>query len=1053
MVNWRVTFHGGTDLNNQTNSKKSFPKLLADHCCSFNTGSPTRAFGNQSESVELNKVLQAILKKTEKLLQHCYSRDGTPRSKKLNFMTAICTLRILYARFLALYRWNIINQSRSISSRALSRQVANHRRVVTTLQSFSKHFSKMKIPSNHFKIIPNQAINTEFPIKIHPKHIAVQLIHRSKSFLSVKVSFSNNILIVKKPGEYSFKLKISPNGKRRIVYFNVNWPKDLKIDASVGFYKFLSLLSSTAKYSNDPINDCGFILHKLYQRGIFANIHTILMDIQSKNSFTLSLRNNEIVLTFPQAFSPFNVFKVSMKDNYIKLSSECPMYTPENSYLNACDQINTQIHMNGQISSQINSDSIDNGSLFERRKRFLSYKLTSNLEQIESIVSEICISTFYTRLYKLWLNISQSLSTISMHQFRGIFRDSTKCIEIYLFDYIIMRIEINPFSGDVIVTEFSGIGIDPDEFIRSIEGCECQRNEAIRIVFLHSLSKLLFGEVTDERPKYHISKTEVTRLTRSMRFSFSPDSYVVFGEKFGTPSLSIISPEGNEVSTPEIMLVKISNDDDLKMKSIEAAKSSKIAILLLQLVRTLKVHGISARLENNRVHFIAEPFECVEFEISQHSMWSLQFIKPSVDLNDVLTLSFVGSSINARFVDWIVHFVWNISTFMQMLKQASGVHTMRTIIKELDIPNKTQFTIKMVHDYCSALTCKITPITILSNSQGGEVYQVSSSNTPHINFSFSHHVQLKQHLDSILRSGSISFLFGSFLNSSFVPLQYFYKTFMGDEKSNWSVTALRDDGSFFLIFQREMSINFMVRPAQMFQLIIPSIGKCQVLQIPLEAMPKFCHLTKLSHTTLKLHLSQLIDFKHSIERFFNFRELLGKIGFASFRSNGHEVYSPFPVEVPFVNISCYIRPTKIEFEADGADVELAKNIKIVLNYSFLDVDIQILMIRFIINILAFHQKFVDFIVQFMAKMTEKTQELSLDWNKTLELSAVLLSEQKVILNFTTTRQDVFFVEISQQEGEIIPLIVGIDKLGAETKFKSLKELTRWVDNLEQSESD
>ena len=952
-------------------------------------------------------------------------------------MAGICTIRILYARFLALYRWNIVNQSRSVSSRELSKQLAANRHIFTTLQTFTKHFSQMKIPEFHVRqnfgnnsLLLNDK-EVKFKNQMRFLDAAVQIVNTSVCYYSTLMSFSNRVLTIIVPNKYSFSLVVCANGKVRLKSFRVLWPNEVVTESSFFQSKLIPFLSSTVKYSKHPIDDCCYVLNKVYQKGVFSKVCSILESLQSKNSYVLSFNDDKAVLTFPYTFAPSNAFTIYLDDNRIILVSNTPMI----------------------------SDNAEN----EDHKQFLSYTITPDIDQIQSIISEICIAIFYTRLAKLWSLIKQSISTISMHQFKGVFQKKLKCIEIYLFDIIIMRIDINPFSGDIVVHSFNGIGMDPHEFIHSIEGCECQRNEAIRIVFLHSLSYLLYEDNLDPRVQFKLTNSENRRDLCTLYLSYADSCKVTFGEEYGTTSISIKSSDGSTVSTPEIMVSKISNEEDLKFKSIEAARSSKIAILLLQLVKTLKDHGTIARLENDRVHFVTEPFECVEFQISQYMNWSLQFIKPSNEMNDILTLTFTGTSINARFVDWIIYLVKNVSTFMQILKQTYGVYSMDAIIKNLDIPNKTQFSLKMIHDYCSTLSVSLSPVKLVQSSPGNEIYECNSCFIPHIMFQFSRYVPLKQHLENILRSGTISFLFGSFLNSSYAPLQHFSEIFKDNEynadchdqkKSNWTISALRDDGSFFLIFQKEMSINFMLRSAQMFQLIIPSAGKCKILQIPLESLPKFCHIAKLSHPTMKLHMSQLTDFKEAIERFFYFRELLGKIGFENFRVNGSEVYSPFPVTCPYLNISCHIRPTKIEFDAESpqGDQELVQCIKTVMNYQFDEVDIQILMIRFVINILSFPKNFVEFIIQFVAKMIEKTVDLGLDWKQILDLTAVSPLKSKIIFHFATTH-GAFFVEMTNSEGESHPLIVGTDKVGVETKIKSFKELIRWVGLFETSDTE
>ena len=999
--------------------------LLGDNCSSFNINPlSTNSLEQKHESVEISLILRAIYKKSEKLLISLKKKEGTARSKKLNFMISMKTIQILYGRFLALYRWNMINQTRSLSSREITRRIAANKRTLADLQIFTKQYLQMKIPLNIFHKKFDQNLTTPEKVKFPPYDIAIRLVQMSSSLFQNEIIYSNRTLNIFKHGEYFFKLHISSSGKCRLKSFKVQWPKKITFLSQHFLLKYSSILSTIAATSNDPITECCLILHKLYQIGKFSKVYMIVQSIQYQNSFQLSACQDGAIITFPESFSPNNVFTITILDRDIILVSKNPMCIP-----------------------------------LTKEKRFISFVLTSNRSYIESIISKIRMYTYFTRLSKIWGLINQGLSTISWkHQFRGEFIESSECIEIYLFNYIVMRIKIESTTGNIDINTFGGIGMEPTDFITSIEGCECQRNEAIKIVFHHSLSKILFGDQIStqmhNRTTTEAPISESTHIsTRVYKLSYSNDCQIVFGEKFGHLSLSIVSSDGSSVSTPEIMLINSESDSvdltNLREKTIKAAESAKMTVLVLQLFKTLRNRGIAARNENGRVHFILDPFECIEFQITRHSTWSLKFVKPSIGFNDLLTLNFVGNSINARFVDWIIQIVWNVSVFMLLLKQSLGIASLRTVIKNLDIENKTRFTIRMTQEICSKLTISISSLKKFKSEPEIEVYHCNTMSTPQINFNFSRYVQLKRYLESILAKGSITFLFGSFLSSSFVPLQHFSTVFTGDPTNRkWSITDLCDDESFFLIFQREISINFMLKPAQMFQLIIPQIGKSNVLQIPFESLPFLCHLTKLSHPTWKLHMRQLDEFKIAIERFFHFRQLLGDVGFSRFSSNGQELYSPFMVDIQYVNITCYIKPDRIEFEAEGQDSDVAKYIKTLLNYDFNDVETQMLAIRFVRNLVSFDQRFVGFVMMFISKLVEKTNDFKLLWKATFESSAVMLNENKVIFNLYT-QHGTSCIEFDRRDGNLNPEIIGYSKSGSMTRIKSMKDLFRWMELIEQ----
>jgi hypothetical protein len=84
------------------------------------------------------------------------------------------------------------------------------------------------------------------------------------------------------------------------------------------------------------------------------------------------------------------------------------------------------------------------------------------------------------------------------------------------------------------------------------------------------------------------------------------------------------------------------------------------------------------------------------------------------------------------------------------------------------------------------------------------------------------------------------------------------------------VIALHDS-SFSVIYQCVYTMNFMFKPWPMFQVIIPAVGNSMLLKIPVEAFTRNPYIAKLSHFTVRLHVSQLDGLLQTIEQFFEFR--------------------------------------------------------------------------------------------------------------------------------------------------------------------------------------
>lgn len=75
-----------------------------------------KAARSKSKEVEiqLNRVLHSILKKSNRIILTLV-KSNLHQNQNISLMTAICGIRIIFGRYLALYRWNLLHQSKSIS--------------------------------------------------------------------------------------------------------------------------------------------------------------------------------------------------------------------------------------------------------------------------------------------------------------------------------------------------------------------------------------------------------------------------------------------------------------------------------------------------------------------------------------------------------------------------------------------------------------------------------------------------------------------------------------------------------------------------------------------------------------------------------------------------------------------------------------------------------------------------------------------------------------------------------------------------------------------------
>jgi hypothetical protein len=115
-----------------------------------------------------------------------------------------------------------------------------------------------------------------------------------------------------------------------------------------------------------------------------------------------------------------------------------------------------------------------------------------------------------------------------MPMFHAEFR-STK-IELLFFGEIVCRVELDSQSGVAIVSDFGGIVMSPSEFIESIESCQCERNEAIRVVFVHLLGRLIVESAIDNNSDLQFHPDSTLVASDTLVYSSAPEFRLLFGD-------------------------------------------------------------------------------------------------------------------------------------------------------------------------------------------------------------------------------------------------------------------------------------------------------------------------------------------------------------------------------------------------------------------------------------------------------------------------------------------------------------------------------------------
>jgi hypothetical protein len=195
-------------------------------------------------------------------------------------------------------------------------------------------------------------------------------------------------------------------------------------------------------------------------------------------------------------------------------------------------------------------------------------------------------------------------------------------------------------------------------------------------------------------------------------------------------------------------------------------------------------------------------------------------------------------------------------------------------------------------------------------------------------------------------------------------------------------------------------------------------------------------------------MDELDEFKNIIEMFFKCRDELVEIGFVGFRLSDGELTATHPKGPGSVRVRCILKDLNAGFEVDG-EGDLAKPVRHLLTHEFGPPLVQIAVARFVIGLFDCESKFLAVVVQFLGAMVARSNDLDSDWGQSMAESTVIAAEHRAVLQIAAVCASLS-VEFRKTPGERQIEILAIDEDGAGAKFKTVKDLLRWVDSSSRS---
>jgi len=634
--------------------------------------------------------------------------------------------------------------------------------------------------------------------------------------------------------------------------FRIKWPKQY-----VNPMAIVMTINHILNTKYDLLNQIDEVLFRVFLVGQVLHYYSIVHSFQKILMFKSFIKNEKIMIEFLGSISPKNIYCLIPNDDGFHLISLFPVY-------------------------QIGDDPSDEPSLYK--------SIIKRDEDIENYLCRIRDVSVYTKLVSVYNEINNGLP------YRG-FINSVKMrcntIEGYNDKNLVFSIQINSRT------------MTP--FIMFSHQIECEGD--ITLPYPPFISR---NFPKDQYKPYfhHNSKGFGISLSKRTHFSFAPYLFVQFYQIIKKTFLSIKSMDEKDLYCTEIF--DKSNQSIMCDNISKAMKKAKAMSIILQMHQQLSEKGVKSTYQKNVIRFSVPPFDRILFRITDKCIWSLKLWRPDIGIpaHSNSAIKITGTSVSMRFVDWVIHVITGLETFLLMMRQAYTVSLFHSSVKHFYYYDKLFFSFHHDLPYNSTLFSQFGPLEPYYRSRRSvSAFRVDSFCVPHVKCPFLRQIQLRKGSTSSKGDGSEINL-SPFLCASLVPLAYIKDVFRCD---NWSISMLKEDGSFFIIFRRKYSLNVLLRPSNSFQITIPLWGPSNILMIPMMILPMYCNTRRVSHPVMRLHLSQLLLIKESIEEFFLDIDLLKSLGYKKYKLEEPSlVFEKHPNLPSWIKPSVSIRQNSIE---------------------------------------------------------------------------------------------------------------------------------------------
>ena len=161
-----------------------------------------------NEEIQLGIILNAVLKKSQKSLCSLNTIHPQLRNQRLKLMSSLAGIRIIVARYVALYRWHKNHQPLANSSPSIQNMISNQALIQNAFQSFKSLFTSSPSFNQQFQPAKISEINIS-KSKIHrnPIELYTKLVNSMFTTFDTKIYYHNHSIFYLKPQYYQFSIK------------------------------------------------------------------------------------------------------------------------------------------------------------------------------------------------------------------------------------------------------------------------------------------------------------------------------------------------------------------------------------------------------------------------------------------------------------------------------------------------------------------------------------------------------------------------------------------------------------------------------------------------------------------------------------------------------------------------------------------------------------------------------------------------------------------------------------------------------------------------------